>query len=189
MKRPLALLVVFCLSLLLCAPAFATAAQPFSLRNGYTWGISTKDALALTKEDGIVMESLYGTGRHFTATNVPVGHFIASRFSLFFREVDGELQLYSMSYEFDAPEEEDEERESFAEPYQFPINELKYVLDSLYGVSTLDRSFVDTYTWDLGHTTVTLRDTEKESLSISVPPEGPIRLCAIYYLQKTPPVQ
>ena len=187
MKKNLALLVVFCLSLLLCAPAFATAAQPFSLRNGYTWGISTKDALVLTKEEGIVMESLYGTGRHFTAINVPVGDFIASRFSLFFREVDGELQLYSMSYEFDAPEEE--ESEAFAKPYQFPINVLKYVLDSIYGVSTLDRSFLDTYTWDLGHTTVTLRDTENDIKISPILFKGPRRVCAIYYLQKTPPVQ
>ena len=183
MKKILAPLVAFCL-FLLCTPAFATAAQPFSLRNGYTWGISTKDALALTKEEGIVMESLYDTGRHFTATNVPVGDYVASRFSLFFREVDGELQLYSMSYEFDAPEKT--KGKASVTP---SVNELKYVLDSLYGVSTLDRSFLDTYTWDLGHTTVTLRDTENETEPISLPRPYPRRLCAIYYLQKTPPVQ
>ena len=183
MKKMLALLIIICLSLLLCAPAFATAAQPFSLRNGYTWGISTKDALALTKEDGIVMESLYGTGRHFTAINVPVGNFIASKFSLFFREVGGGLQLYSMSYEFDAPEETESDEPPAS--YQSPINELKAALDNLYGEASLSYTFGDIYTWDLGHTTVTLRDTQYDIFS----GDAYRRLCAIYYLQKTPPVQ
>ena len=183
MKKTLSLLVVFCLSLLLCAPAFATASQPFSLRNGYTWGISTKDALVLTKEEGIVMESLYGTGRHFTAVNVPVGDFIASRFSLFFRAVDGELQLYSMSYEFDAPEETTGEISAI--PYQSPISELKRALDTLYGEAAPFPGFGEAHTWDLGHTTVILRDT----IDDLYPREAYRRVCAVYYAQNIVPVQ
>ena len=177
MKKTFILLMVFCLLGLTLAPAFATDEDTFSLRNGYTWGMSREEALALAEAEGLVMESLYGTGLHFFAPNVPVGDFVADRFYLHFRELDGTIQLYSMVYHF---------MRSFKLPHSADL-QMASMLNSLYGDTkqTYDQLFAGQNYWDLGHTTITLRKVMRDIFFLKdVAP-----LCAIYYLQKTPPVQ
>ena len=97
MKRLLSLVLVFFILACLSAPALASKVdEPFSIRNGYHWGMPREQVLALAAEEGLVAKSNAAlrlgesedvpgdrSGNYY-CNDVPVGRFIASTMYLFF---------------------------------------------------------------------------------------------------------
>ena len=92
--------VALLLAVLFVLPMSGTAEEAFSLRNGYTWGMPKEKALALAQEEGLgpnisQADSLLGF------TDVSVGSFTASFFTMRFENEKSRNQLNYISYSFD----------------------------------------------------------------------------------------
>ena len=100
MKKTIALLLILCL--LLSASAFAyfqffsapKAPEPFTLRNGYYWGMPKEEALALAAEEGLT--EISDSNPMLYIRSVPVDENYTSTFSLSFHD-EGSL-LNGMRY-------------------------------------------------------------------------------------------
>ena len=100
MKKCLIFLLAFCLLI----PAFSIAEEPFSLRNGYIWGMSMEDAQALAAQEGL-LERREPRLTEFLAelcyADVPVGAYNAEEFCIEFLAMEGEpAELSKCTYYF-----------------------------------------------------------------------------------------
>ena len=77
MKRLLAIVLL----LLLVIPMTALAYTPFTLRNGYYWGMPKEEILALAQQEGLGPNTSKGEGV-VAFENVPVGKFSAEMWLL-----------------------------------------------------------------------------------------------------------
>ncbi len=101
--RAFALLLALVLVLPLALSATALAAQPFTLRNGYSFGMSRRDALALGAKEGLG-ENMSLNKRFVIFEDVPVGDSTA-RMILDFGQG---ASLGSIMYQFPSPPNKEE---------------------------------------------------------------------------------
>ncbi len=122
MKHHLSLLLA--LLTLLALPLTALAETPFTLRNGYYWGMTKEAALALVEEEGIGPDTSKGPSV-IALQNVPFGNATASQMLLAF---DTEaLTLNRVIYSIGSvPEDHDDELIAL-------FNSLVQTLTDLYG--------------------------------------------------------
>ena len=103
MKRIAILLLI----LLLILPTLASAQAPFSLRNGYTWGMPLQGVKTLAQQEDLtyVGEELSDGEYSLTYSNAPVGKYEAEELYMVFTSTDdGDFGLQLCLYIF--PEEE-----------------------------------------------------------------------------------
>lgn len=91
MKRLLAIVLL----LLLVIPMTALAYTPFTLRNGYYWGMPKEEIFALAQQEGLGPNTSKGEGV-VAFENVPVGKFSAEMWL----SLDDTLRLRSIRYLF-----------------------------------------------------------------------------------------
>ena len=100
MKRFFSFVLVFFILACFSTHAIASKADaPFSLRNGYQWGMGMEQVLALAAEEGFTVPEypLYAYS-WVTIEAVPVGRFTATSMKLSFDKMD---RLIRVSYSFD----------------------------------------------------------------------------------------
>ena len=146
MKRILSLLFL-CLFL----PAVALADEPFTFRNGYTWGMAQSDAEALAHDDGLYIDISNDPGI-LTYENVPAGDFTAATFQLVFKNSEtGDITyhgtLSGIIYTF--PSIQKDSNEAAAQ-----LQSLVEALRNTYG-EPADSSNIS-YKWKLPDTTIVL---------------------------------
>ena len=155
MKKRFAALLILCLFL----PAFCSAEEPFSLRNGYAWGMSMEAAQTLAAQEGIAEGREPRLGEHLAAlyyADAPVGAYTADEFCLEFFIPDGEpAQLSKCTYYFPKFDAKTGEAKSM-------LDDLTKALTDLYGTRSKrnfdlrseDQSLhMKTY-WEVGDTII-----------------------------------
>ncbi len=145
MKKIGVFLVLLALVGALSTTALASApTEPFSLRNGYYWGMSQDEALKLAAEEGL--EDITSQGKtYLNFGNVPVGD-LSVPMSLLFTE---DSSLYYISYRFPSLPQDD--TIGLAEQFDF----LVATLDSAYEPVVGDVGKFSG-TWDLPDTRIFL---------------------------------
>lgn len=127
MKKLLAVLLIAAM----LTPVVALSESGFSLRSGYTWGISPEEAKALASQEGLELDEedfVGNTGVVLTYSNAKAGDCPAI-FGLYF--ADGEpAELASMWYRFDEETTEQADAEEL-------LTYLKNNLIAKYGMGFL----------------------------------------------------
>ena len=108
MKKTIALLLILCL--LLGASAFAyfqffstpTPPEPFTLRNGYYWGMPKEEALSLAAEEGLT--EIADGNSIVIIFDVPIDENYAATFTLYFNK---DMLLRNMNYSISYKTEEE----------------------------------------------------------------------------------
>ena len=189
MKRLLSLILVFFILTCFSAPALASKVdEPFSIRNGYHWGMPREQVLALVAEEGLVAKSIFtdkpfgeslsteqeGTSvDNYYCNDVPVGRFIASTMYLFFEDENGNDSgcLTGLLYLIDCPGGESN--------YGPDVRRhIPATLKSLYGEPKLEPpdGYGGDYLWET-------KDTEISILAMDIYGQNGDPFWMIFYLQ------
>lgn len=174
-------LLLITLAVALLLPALATA-ETFSLRNGYTWGMSVEDARALAAREGLTLvfdEEVGNTDHCLGYEDVPVGDYAAYFSLLFYTLPDGGLALGQMSYGFGEVAAGSPEAEALQDHLQTNLT-AKYGMGA---VPTL-RGRYASLCWPLDDALVELMDSSTSPYSDPATVEYGVTYTALQYVEE-----
>ena len=167
MKTKRSLITLLALLMLLALPLVALAEEPFTLRNGYYWGMTKEEAMTLAKDERLKFEAAWSqkgepslgtrTGELVSYKEVPVGDYVANNFYLDLeRQEDDSLLLYAITYLFGAFQSDEYAKANAV------FDGLEKGLTAVYGEPDEEES-PSTLLWSLPDTTIMLKQWQSLS--------------------------